>query len=99
MNKKYSDEIGFRELYEKFESSKLSLSNFCIENDISKTYFYKLKRKYITNPTSEVISIKPVKIVTDITSSSEININGFIINIDDISDHSLIRLLRIIKNL
>ena len=44
MDKKYSNEIGFRMLYDKFESSDLSVTDFCIKNDISKTYFYKLKR-------------------------------------------------------
>jgi len=98
MDKKYSNEIGFRMLYDKFESSDLSVTDFCIKNDISKTYFYKLKNKYINNQTPKEVSFKPVKIIKNVPSNIVI-INDFRINIDNINDQGLIRLLRIIKNL
>lgn len=97
----YKTKSGFQRVFNEYCGSSLSIKNFCEQNKISQVTFYKYKNIYNISKKdgleSNDIYINPVNIIND--ESAKIRINGFEIDTADISDDSLIRILKVIKRL
>jgi hypothetical protein len=97
----YKTKSGFQKVFNEYCGSSLSIKNFCEQSKISRITFYKYKKLYNISKKEKLesnnININSVHIIND--ESDKIRINGFEIDTADISDDSLIRILKVIKRL
>ena len=69
-------------LYDQYQTSRLSLTQFCSKHKISHSFFYYWKHRWVTNSSSQAIELAPISIIDHSENSKSESVQSQFYNQD-----------------